>query len=117
MDTSTLLGLIVYLGSPAAMNWLLSNVLEHWDKFTALDAITKKVVMFVVALLLALGSAYAVQNVSPDFWDKAQPIYAIVYATFISFVIGDAQHQSYLARSDRKAIRKAQIAIARGERG
>lgn len=109
MDISTLSGLIVFLGTPAAVNWIVSNVLDHFDPFVKLDAIYKKVVVLALAILLALGSAYVTQNISPTFFEQFKAFYAVVYATLLAFWTGEIQHETRVARMDKKALRKEQV--------
>lgn len=118
MDVSTLKGLITYLGTPAAVIWLVSNVFEHFQQFASLSALTKKAVMVVLSIVLSFGSALLLGNVTLQTLTPDQA-YAIIYASVIAFWFADVQHQRYLARQDKKAIRAANVAkvVAGGNGG
>ena len=117
MDLSTPLGLIVFLGTPGFVSWIVSNVFDNWSWFVARTPMTKKAIVLGTSIILALASYVATQRVSPDFFTIIQPYYAVIYGAIVAFLAADQQHQNLKARQDRQAIRAAQIDVARGAHG
>jgi cytochrome c biogenesis protein CcdA len=110
MDASTLKGLIAYLGTPAAVIWIVSNVLDHFQKFVDLSALAKKAVMVILSIVLSFGSALLLGSVTLQTLTPEQA-YAIIYASVIAFWFADQQHQAFAKRRDLKAAQKNSVAI------
>lgn len=104
MDISTIGGFLLFLGTPAFVNWIITNVLDKWDKFQKLDTMVQNGIELAIAAVLALLSWALVHFVSPDFWAQIQPFYSILFSVFVNWVNGQIEHGVF-AWGERRAAR------------
>jgi len=71
---------IVYLGTPAALAFIVSYLLEPWAVFQALDAGRKRVVVLLLAGGLPVGSYLLVILLPAEVVTKLQPLYSLLFA-------------------------------------
>jgi len=114
MDLSTIVGFIVFLGSPAALNWIISNFLDKlpagswWAKLTDTQ---KAAAEFVIGLVLSAASWALIHFVTPDFWARYQPEFAVIFAFISAWIGGQIQHTLFLKAQFVKDERKNSLAL------
>jgi len=71
---------IVYLGTPAALAFIVSYLLEPWAVFQALDAGRKRLVVLILAGGLPVVSYLLVILLPAEVVAKLEPLYALFFA-------------------------------------
>lgn len=75
----TLMGFLVFLGTPAAWASIVSYLLEPWDVFAALSIAKKRIVVLVLAGRLPVGSYLLVTFLPADLVAKLEPLYGLLF--------------------------------------
>lgn len=103
MDLSQIAIFIVYLGTPAALNWIVSKLLDNWPRWNKLEPETKSTLIFLLSLVLGIGSYEAKILIPPESLAKVQDIYFVIYGIVTAWLSGQIQHERFKA-----ALRKGQ---------
>lgn len=91
MDLGTFL---VFIGTPAAVDYIISNVLDQWPKWINwTNSQAKGLITLGLSLALGLLSYFLVKNVTPDEITHWQPLFAIIAAMFAAWASGVIQHE------------------------
>ena len=110
MDLSLLSNLILFAMTPAAVNWIVSNVLDNIPAFTSLPGQTKSFAVLALAIVLGLVAYLVATYVSPDLIARIQPYYSIIFVMISSWLSGQIAHQVTIRGQVRRAALKEQKA-------
>jgi len=106
---------LVFIGTPAAVDYVISNVLDQWPKWVNwTNAQAKGLITLALSIALGLLSYALVQNVSPAEIAHWQPLFSVIAALFSAWASGQIQHEVIgpwaSARRARLVARKEQFA-------
>lgn len=114
MDLSNVVQFIIYLGTPAALNWIVSNFLDNLPQWVALSPSTKSGLILVLSLVLSLGSYAVIKTVPSSAFDTIQPIFLIIYGAVTAWLSGQIQHARF--EMEIKRGRHAMISAHRAQK-
>lgn len=82
-----------FIGSAAAIGFVLSFVAENWPFFQTRSSQGKMIILVVIALAMGLGSYGLVRYVPAGVIEAAQPIYQVIVSTITILLASQIWHK------------------------
>jgi hypothetical protein len=85
-----------------ALIWLVNSgggaivasfILEMIPQYQALEANAKKLIYFAITVVITLIGYLTITYAPPDLIAQASPIFALIYASFVSVYVGTGFHK------------------------
>lgn len=109
---------LVFIGTPAFVDYIVSNVLDQIPAFVNLKGEVKSLITLFLAIFFAVVSYVLVKNVTPAEISQWQQLFTLVSAMFVAWASGQIQHEFIANAVTRRNARTELIeaAIEAGKR-